>query len=129
MDLNVFTQVYWSPRIAQNSQSFPAGGRINADNLLIPAQFRYRNTDHNGVNVEPGLTIQWLFRARKGRIQVKDALDVSIKTVRSLSGENKIPILDWVNGLGSVNIQLRRIIDSFLGEVVSVLALVVVRRY
>ena len=92
MDLNVFTKVRRSPWITQNGQSFPAGGRINADNLLITTQFRYGNTDDDGVNIKPSLTVQRTFGAGEGRIQVKNALNISIKTIRSLSGENQISI-------------------------------------
>ncbi len=65
MDLDVFTEARGSSRITQNCQSFPAGGRIDADDLLITAQLRHGNTNYNGVNIEPGLTIQGLFPDRK----------------------------------------------------------------
>src|SRR5271169_3303713 len=58
MNLDVFAKGRRSPWITQNRQSFAAGCRINTDNLLITTQLRDRDTNYDGVNIEPSLTVQ-----------------------------------------------------------------------
>src|SRR5262249_45322250 len=61
-----------------------AGGRINTDDLLVTAQFAYRNHQRHEMNVESALGIL----TRRTKLQeIEDGVDVTIETIVTLSCE------------------------------------------
>src|SRR5438876_7221791 len=110
--------------IAQYSYLTAAGSCIDANNLLVTAQFGDRNHQRHEVDVEPALRVL----ARRTKLQeIEYGQDVGIETIVTLACECEVTAAQVLDCLRGVTIQLSFRGDAVLRGIAAVVALIIKR--
>ena len=110
--------------LAQDLYLTATGGCIDADDLLVTAQFAHRNHERHEVNVEPALGIL----ARRTKLQeIEYGKDIPIETIVTLPCKREVTVAQVLDRLCCVTIQLSLRGDAVLRGIVPVVALIIKR--
>ncbi len=105
-----------------------AGCRIYAGNLGA-RELRQRDVQDDGVNVKTALAIEWLGRrlsiSSEGEIEIENGLNVSIKTVVTLPGEDPVAALQIEDGVRGIGIEVVDFGDTGLCRLIAVIVSIV----
>src|SRR6185369_4984197 len=100
--LDPFARGFGFLAVAQNTNTPPAGRGIDADGLQLTAEVGKRDVEDNRMDIEAALRV---LAGAAELEEIKDRLDVAVKTIVALAGKGTVALAQCRNGLCGVRVK------------------------